>query len=97
MGMLRRVIAYPTTFYPYNLSISLLAEIGIAGIVMTIGSALVEFLTYSSSRTIGVSANTSTPSISLAIQEEKGEIFNNFKLSLNNNVNGKTSQLRRLK
>ena len=72
MGMLRRVIAYPTVFYPYNLAISLLAEVGIAGIVMAIGSALVEFLTYSTSRTVGVSV--SGPSIGVMLGEGGQEV-----------------------
>ena len=72
MGMLRRVIAYPTVFYPYNLAISLLAEVGIAGIVMAIGSALVEFLTYSTSRTAGVSV--SGPSIGVMLGEGGQEV-----------------------
>lgn len=72
MGMLRRVIAYPTVLYPYNLAISLLAEVGIAGIVMAIGSALVEFLTYSTSRTAGVSV--SGPSIGVMLGEGGQEV-----------------------
>ena len=101
MGMLRRVIAYPTTFYPYNLSISLLAEIGIAGIVMAVGSALVEFLTYSPTTTVSVSSGSgsSTPSVSLATDpnDKKGEFFDNLKLKLNNSVYGKSSELRRVR
>ncbi|WP_425487497.1 proton pump complex quinol oxidase subunit SoxB [Metallosphaera tengchongensis] len=99
MGMLRRVIAYPETFYLYNVAISFLAEIGIAGIVMAVGSALVDFLTYSVPSSVGVSSSTSTggtPSVVLSQGSDERKSFDNFKLMLNNSVNGKYSQIRKV-
>ena len=43
-GMLRREIAYPAQFAPYQFAISYLAEIGIPGLVMTIAVALGEYI-----------------------------------------------------
>ncbi|MEM3864005.1 MAG: proton pump complex quinol oxidase subunit SoxB [Metallosphaera sp.] len=94
LGMLRRVIAYPLMFQPYNLAISILAEIGIAGLVMALGSALVEFLTYRAGGAVSVSGS-STPSLSMSYQNESKNI-ENFKLMLNNSVYGKSSQIKRL-
>ncbi|MEM0114103.1 MAG: cytochrome B6, partial [Metallosphaera sp.] len=78
----------------YNLAISILAEIGIAGLVMALGSALVEFLTYRAGGAVSVSGS-STPSLSMSYQNESKNI-ENFKLMLNNSVYGKSSQIKRL-
>ncbi|WP_196773422.1 hypothetical protein [Acidianus ambivalens] len=44
LGLIRRVIAYPAMFVPYMELISFLAEVGIPGLVLTISTALGEFI-----------------------------------------------------
>ncbi|EZQ11252.1 cytochrome B6 [Candidatus Acidianus copahuensis] len=60
LGLLRRVIAYPPMFMPYMDAMSLLAEIGIPGLVMTISAAIAEYVR--TGRSVGVSV--SSPSVS---------------------------------
>ncbi|WP_369611610.1 proton pump complex quinol oxidase subunit SoxB [Sulfurisphaera javensis] len=44
LGLLRRVIAYPSMFTPYMDAMSFLAEIGIPGLVITIATGIGEYL-----------------------------------------------------
>ncbi|MFP3170959.1 MAG: cytochrome B6, partial [Sulfolobaceae archaeon] len=66
---LRRVIAYPAIFEPFNLAISLLAEIGIPGLVLAISSAIGDYLMRKVTVGTDVSVQTST-SISMNIRKE---------------------------
>ncbi|WP_221290723.1 cbb3-type cytochrome c oxidase subunit I [Stygiolobus caldivivus] len=68
LGMIRRVIAYPAMFEPFNLAISLLAEIGIPGLVLAISTAIGDYITRGVT-TGGVSISAST-SISMNVSKE---------------------------
>jgi cytochrome aa3-600 menaquinol oxidase subunit 1 len=48
-GMLRRMIAYPSYFQPFNIAESLLAELGIPGLLVVISAGVLDFLRYSTS------------------------------------------------
>jgi cytochrome aa3-600 menaquinol oxidase subunit 1 len=69
LGMIRRVIAYPAIFEPFNLAISLLAEIGIPGLVLAISSAIGDYVMRKVTVGTDVSVQTST-SISMNIGKE---------------------------
>jgi len=53
-GLIRREIAYPTQFQPLMLLMSLFAGLGISGLALTLSSALVEFLSYTSTHGLGL-------------------------------------------
>ncbi len=79
LGMLRRWIFYPLTFHSYNLAISILAELGIPGLVMTLGVGLLEFLTFS--LPIGKQSQLpSSPSLGGGIVMQQGGLVKEVKL-----------------
>lgn len=81
LGLLRRYLAYPSIFTPYMDVMSFLAEIGIPGLVITIGAAIAEFIR-TSVPAQAIPTSPSTPSIgglTLATSDNKG--FNEIILS----------------
>lgn len=66
LGLLRRVIAYPLMFQPYMEAMSFLAEVGIPGLVITITTAVGEFLAYRARTEGGVAVGVQTSGIALA-------------------------------
>ena len=60
LGLIRRVIAYPAFFQPFNLAISLLAEVGIPGLVLAISSAIGDYVMHKIT-TGGVAITGTTP------------------------------------
>ncbi|BCU66728.1 cytochrome b6 [Sulfolobales archaeon HS-7] len=76
LGLIRRVIAYAPMFQPYMEGMSLLAEIGIPGLVIVLTTAISEYVAYSASRPTGVTvASAGLPSVSA--QEAKDVIDSN--------------------
>jgi len=69
LGLLRRVIAYPLMFTPYMDAISFLAEIGIPGLVITIATAIAEFVKTPTTRSVSVSTPGS-PSFTLSVDQK---------------------------
>ncbi|WP_062406582.1 cbb3-type cytochrome c oxidase subunit I [Sulfolobus acidocaldarius] len=70
LGFLRRMIAYPVIFQPYNLVESFLAEIGIPGLLLTLFVGMFDALAYASKQPV-----FSSPSVSsFSMQVDKGEL-----------------------
>jgi len=63
LGLIRRVIAYPAMFVPYMELISFLAEVGIPGLVLTISTALGEFVKSEVSTPTSISTQVSPPGV----------------------------------
>ncbi|QGA69642.1 proton pump complex quinol oxidase subunit SoxB [Sulfolobus sp. E11-6] len=71
LGMLRRMITYPAMFQPYNLLESILAEIGIPGLLLTIFVGIFDALAYASKQNVFSTSTPSTPS-SLPVMAKDG-------------------------
>ena len=69
LGLLRRYIAYPTYFQPYNLIESFLAEIGIPGLLLVVFVGLFDALSYASKQ---ATFSASSPIGSLPIRAVDG-------------------------
>jgi cytochrome aa3-600 menaquinol oxidase subunit 1 len=73
LGLLRRVIAYPPMFTDYMQLMSFLAEIGIPGLVLTISTAIAEYLKAGSSASKVNAFSPSPPSPSFMAFKEMRE------------------------
>lgn len=71
LGLLRRVIAYPAMFMPYMDAMSLLAEIGIPGLVITISTGIAEYVRASVASAQQVSTVPSTGGFALSVDTSK--------------------------
>jgi len=70
LGLLRRMIAYPTFFQPFNFIESFLAEIGIPGLLITLSIGIFDTLAYASKQTV-FSQPPSPSSLTLIKAEEE--------------------------
>ncbi|TRM96624.1 cytochrome B6, partial [Sulfolobus sp. B1] len=71
LGFLRRMIAYPIIFQPYNLIESFLAEVGIPGLLVTLFVGIFDALAYASKQTV---FSAPPPSSSLTMQVNGNEV-----------------------
>ena len=73
LGLIRRVIAYPAAFTPYMDAMSLLAEIGIPGLVITIATGIAEFVRASVPSATQVPAHPSSGGFAMSLNpNDKG-------------------------
>jgi cytochrome aa3-600 menaquinol oxidase subunit 1 len=82
LGLLRRVIAYPPMFEPYMVAMSFLAEVGIPGLVLTISTAIAEYVRTSLPTPVMSSASFSTPSAGGLVMSKADDV--SFRNGLNN-------------
>ncbi|ARM74792.1 proton pump complex quinol oxidase subunit SoxB [Acidianus manzaensis] len=94
LGLLRRVIAYPPMFVPYMELMSFLAEIGIPGLVVTISTAIAEYVRTSTPSGISLSV-PSMPGTMSYVKEIK--VYNKNNNDLLNNINKQEIDLNGLK
>nr|WP_240931395.1 proton pump complex quinol oxidase subunit SoxB [Acidianus sulfidivorans] len=93
LGLLRRVIAYPSMFVPYMELMSFLAEVGIPGLVITISTAIAEYVRTSTPTPISLTVTSSMPGTMSYVKEVKIKANNNFA----NNVNNKEIDISEIK
>lgn len=91
LGLLRRVIAYPPMFTDYMQLMSFLAEIGIPGLVLTISTAIAEYVRAGTPVTDKVTSFSPSQPPSFMIERGKGGINAvRSNLRLNGDKNGRS-------